>query len=126
MIEAYFDGACKGNPGPGSYGFIILEDGTLKAEESREETHTTNNVAEYKAIILLLDQLVRMEVDSVTIYGDSTLVIQQIRGKWKVKAEHLKPLHQQATELYNRIPECKLEWMPRDKNEEVNRLIGGK
>jgi len=122
----YFDGACKGNPGPGSSGFIIMKDDKVQVEESIDLDHTTNNVAEYNAIIMLLRRVVDLNIKDVTIYGDSKLVINQVLGEWKVKKDHLKPMCQTAQNLLKKIPNYKIKWIPRDKNESVNKLIGGK
>ena len=125
-IRAYFDGACKGNPGPGSYGYVITENGKENVTDTLNISHITNNVAEYYALILLLNYLVKNNINEVEIFGDSSLVINQVNGKWKVKAEHLKPLATQAKYLVSQISNCTISWISRDDNDIVNNLIGGK
>lgn len=88
-IKAYFDGACRGNPGPGGYGFVIINgDEIIEGYELVDKgKQTTNNRAEMTGLLELL-LLLKSENydDKVIIYGDSLLVINCINGLWKKKA----------------------------------------
>ena len=79
---------------------------------------TTNNVAEYKSLILLLGKLCTEKFFPVSIQGDSKLVIEQMVGDWKVKAPHLKVLAEETHKLLKELPdgEWTLKWIRRDFN----------
>ena len=91
MYSLFFDGACRGNPGPASFGGVIYN-------EKGEELDTfksyigmaTNNVAEYCGLLGGLNRCRDLNIKHLSVYGDSNLVIQQVQGKWKVKHPKLK------------------------------------
>jgi len=99
-IKLYTDGACRGNPGPGGAGAVINRIGKKKRYlYYYVGDNTTNNVAEYTAVVLALEYLVRegiKEEDRIVLYTDSNLIVQQMSGKWQVKNEKLKPLYKEA------------------------------
>lgn len=115
--ELYFDGCSKGNPGPSGSGAIIQ--GIWSGSEY--VGNTTNNVAEYKGLILGLKQLKGLNINKVIVKGDSMLVINHMTGKYKVKAPHLLPLYNEAKEL---IKDIKVEFLyiPREENKEADHL----
>jgi ribonuclease HI len=86
----YFDGCSKGNPGPAGSGALIKTDGIIWSGCEYVGT-TTNNVAEYKGLILGLKQLKFLNINKVIVKGDSMLVINHMTGKYKVNAPHLIP-----------------------------------
>ena len=85
MIEIYTDGACKGNPGPGGWAAIVVEDGS-KRELSGREQKTTNNRMELEAVIKGLDAV--PERSEVAVFSDSTYVVNTMTRSWKRKANH--------------------------------------
>jgi len=99
MLEAYTDGASRGNPGHAASAFLIVKDGEILQKHSLYVGKTTNNVAEYTAIIEALKALGALTRDEVRIYSDSQLAIRQLSGAWRVKKEHLIPLYTTALEL---------------------------
>jgi ribonuclease HI len=110
-IEIYFDGASKGNPGPSSYGYVI------KYSNATEETGNgfigtrTNNEAEYTGLIESLKKLVsqgHQDIVKLIIYGDSKLVIEQMAGNWKINAENLKVLKNNAQDLIKQLKQKNL------------------
>lgn len=123
MIKAYFDGACEPR-NPGGYmgmGFVVVSPNGITARGSRGADRlpsNTNNRAEWGALIDLLSWMrYHPECEVSTIYGDSKLVINQIKGRWKVKAKHLVGLIKQAKSLLGSIPYfVKFKWIPRDDN----------
>jgi probable phosphoglycerate mutase len=123
VITAYFDGGARSNPGPAGYGVYIVDDqGTVLAELHGSLGISTNNIAEYNGLIAALRWAVDHNVDAITIKGDSLLIIEQMRGNYKVKNEGLKPLHMQARMLVMQIGNVKFEHVRREFNKEADRL----
>ncbi len=116
MTIAYFDGACRGNPGESGAGACIInDDGTTAWEECRALGKGTNNEAEYHALIMLLEEISRRGMKNVTVCGDSRLVVSQVTGEWKVKEDRLRILADRACSLV-RENGAILEWVPREQN----------
>ena len=123
MITAYFDGGARSNPGPAGYGvYIVDEAGNVLAELSGSLGNTTNNIAEYNGLIAALQWAVDHNLTAITIKGDSLLIVEQMRGNYKVKNEGLKPLHMQARMLAMQIGNVKFEHVRRELNKEADRL----
>ena len=123
MITAYFDGGARSNPGPAGYGvYIVDEAGHVLAELSGSLGTTTNNIAEYSGLIAALQWAVDHNLTAITIKGDSLLIVEQMRGNYKVKNEGLKPLHMQARMLVMQIGNVKFEHVRRELNKEADRL----
>lgn len=123
MITAYFDGGARGNPGPAGYGVYIVDDlGNVLAELSGALGIATNNVAEYHGLITALQWAVDRDLKQVAIKGDSLLLIEQMRGNYKVKNEGLKPLYLRARMLVMQIGDVTFEHVRREQNKEADRL----
>ena len=123
MITAYFDGGARSNPGPAGYGVYIVDDqGAVLAELHGSLGISTNNIAEYNGLIAALQWAVDHGVTAITIKGDSLLIIEQMRGNYKVKNEGLKPLHMQARMLVMQIGNVKFEHVRREFNKDADRL----
>tara|TARA_B100000795_G_scaffold267562_2_gene252660 strand:- start:1258 stop:1647 length:390 start_codon:yes stop_codon:yes gene_type:complete len=90
----YFDGACRGNPGPSSIGGVIYNS---KKEEKitykKAIGVATNNYAEYQALLAGIKICIKYNIKEVNVYGDSKLAIEQVNGNWKIKSETLKPIY---------------------------------
>jgi probable phosphoglycerate mutase len=113
----YSDGASRGNPGPAGAGAILLdEDGHVLAELTKFLGVTTNNVAEYNGFILGLEEAKRRGVDDLDARMDSLLVVEQMRGRWKIKHPNMKPLALRAGELFASFPKRTIAHVPRDAN----------
>ena len=92
-INLYTDGGCRGNPGPGAIGIVICDGGSAVLHEHAECIgHTTNNQAEYRALIKGLDLCARYTRGRVCCYSDSQIVIKQVTGLYRLKNEALRPL----------------------------------
>lgn len=123
MITAFFDGGARANPGPAGYGVYIVDDlGNVLAELSGSLGVTTNNVAEYTGLIAALQWAVDHDLKQIAIKGDSLLIIEQMRGNYKVKNEGLKPLHMKARMLVMQIGDVKFDHVRREFNKEADRL----
>jgi ribonuclease HI len=116
----YFDGCSKGNPGPAGSGALIKSDIILWSDCEYIGT-TTNNVAEYKGLILGLKQLKVLNINKVIVKGDSMLVINHMTGKYKVNAPHLILLYNEAKELIKDI-EVTFLYIERLQNKEADHL----
>jgi len=123
VITAYFDGGARSNPGPAGYGVHIAdEQGTVLAQLHGSLGIATNNVAEYHGLIAALQWAVENDVAHLTVKGDSLLIIEQMRGNYKVKNEGLRLLHLQARMLVMQIGDVRFEHVPREKNQDADRL----
>lgn len=113
----YADGAARGNPGPAGAGAVLLDEaGQVFAEVWRGLGHATNNVAEYSALILGLEEALRRGVDDIEVRMDSQLVVRQMQGLWRIKHAGLKPLALRAGALLASFPKRRIEHVPRDEN----------
>lgn len=119
----YTDGAARGNPGPAGAGaFICTGDGHVVAEVAEYLGETTNNVAEYRALVAGLKKLVEMGAEEIEIRADSELMVRQIQGRYRVKHPNLKPLFEEAIALLKKIPRYSIKHVEREKNKEADRL----
>lgn len=123
MITAHIDGGARGNPGPAGYG-VHIEDaaGTLLAELHGGLGVATNNVAEYNGLLAALRWAKEHGHSRVHIKADSLLLVEQMRGRYKVKNAGLQPLHARAALLAHEIGRVTFEHVPREMNTEADRL----
>jgi len=119
----FADGACRGNPGPASIGVLITQDdGNTLMEISHSIGQSTNNRAEYQALITGLEEALKLGAQEVDIRMDSTLVVQQIRGKYRVKNLQLQPLWQHAMQLLKNFSSYHINQIPREQNSRADCL----
>jgi len=119
----YADGASRGNPGPAAIGVTIKDKrGKLITSISQCIGRTTNNQAEYRAIITALEEATRLGADQIEIHSDSELVVRQINGRYRVKNVALKPLYQQVKALQGKLTKFSLNYVPREQNHEADKL----
>ena len=117
------DGAARGNPGPAGAGAIVVDEGgAVLAEVAEGLGETTNNVAEYTAVIRGLEEAKRLGAHEVLLRSDSQLLINQLTGRYRVKAPHLQPLHRRVRALLVGFAKVDLEHVPRERNAEADRL----
>ena len=117
------DGASRGNPGPAAIGATIKdEQGKLIACISQGIGRTTNNQAEYRAVIAALEKAIRLGAEEVDINLDSQLVVKQISGEYRVKKPALKPLYQQVKQRQSLLQGFSIAYIPRRQNTEADRL----
>ena len=111
------DGASRGNPGPAGAG-IVLHDpqGRLQVNTGRYLGETTNNVAEYQALLLGLAEARKIEVQKLRIFADSELMVKQLNGRYRVKSPHLIPLWQEALNALNQFETWAIAHVPREEN----------
>ena len=117
------DGGARGNPGPAGWGVVVTAgDGQTIAELHGALPHATNNVAEYSGLVAALDWCATNAAASVHVKSDSLLLVQQMRGIYKVKHEGLKPLYGQARLLAHKIGRVTYEHVRRELNKDADRL----
>ncbi len=124
-LVLHTDGASLGNPGPAGAGFVLLEDdGEVVREGSIPLGVATNNVAEYKALIAGLNEAAALGARRLTVRSDSELMIKQLRGEYRVKTPHLRPLYEWAVKLARRFEQVRWEHVRRESNTVADDLAG--
>ena len=117
------DGGARGNPGPAGWGAVVAApDGAIVAELHGGIPHATNNVAEYSGLVAALAWCETHGASDVLVRSDSLLLVQQMKGVYKVKNEGLKPLYGQARLIASRIGRVSYEHVRREYNTEADRL----
>ena len=122
-VIAYTDGASRGNPGPAAIGAVLKDTkGNLLASISQRIGTTTNNQAEYRAVIAALQKAIRLGAREVELRADSELVVKQINGKYRVKKAALRPLYQEVVKLIGSLDSFKAVSIPRAQNSDADSL----
>jgi ribonuclease HI len=123
----YCDGGSRGNPGPAAIGAVVLDPATDPPTRlvtvSERIGETTNNVAEYRALIAGLEAAEAFRAAKIVVRADSMLVIEQVRGTWKVRQAHLRPLYDEARTLLARYQSVVLQHVPREQNVDADALV---
>jgi ribonuclease HI len=120
---AYIDGAARGNPGPAGAGVWVPPSPDREAEEHYQALgRTTNNVAEYRALLLALARAEALGAQEVEIFSDSLLLVQQVNGAYRVKADHLKPLVAESVRRAKAFRRFSLSHVRREQNRDADRL----
>ena|SRR2546421_6936306 len=117
------DGAARGNPGPAGVGVVLVDpEGNVVEELARGIGWATNNVAEYRALIEGLKLARSHGADRLRVFSDSALMVQQMRGAYKVRHDGLKPLHAEASKLAGGFAGVRFEAVPRERNRRADEL----
>ena len=124
ILEAFIDGASRGNPGESGLGVVLKsEDGTVLRTHARYLGRTTNNVAEYSALLELLDLVRDYPCTRVVAHSDSELIVRQVNGVYKVRDPELQRLHARVIAQLRSVPyRFELRHVPRTMNVEADRL----
>jgi len=123
-IVAYTDGASRGNPGPAAAGFILTNSaGTQLQAKASFLGRTTNNIAEYTAVVKALEAAKHIGAKQIRLFSDSELLVKQINGQYKVKSEQIKPLFRQIFDLLDEFQSWKVRHVSREKNLQADRLV---
>lgn len=121
-LEIYIDGASRGNPGRSGVGVLIRDvDGSIH-EIKRDIGFATNNQAEYEALITALNSAKELKKNHLKIYTDSSLLANQINGKWRVRDSKIAALWKCAKKLIAEFEEVEIKHIPRELNREADRL----
>ena len=123
-VTLHIDGASRGNPGPAGIGAVVeFNDGRPAMELFSYIGETTNNVAEYRALVMALEEAARLApASSLTVHSDSELLVRQLNGQYKVKAAHLVPLHMEARRLLSAFSSVRVTHVPREENRKADSL----
>ena len=122
-IVAYIDGGARGNPGPAGFGVRIEQpDGALIEEFGASIGVATNNVAEYRGLLAALEWARAHSCKTVIVRSDSLLLVQQMRGTYRVKHPGLRPLYAKARLLAHDIGRVVFEHVRRESNVDADRL----
>ncbi len=123
-LVVHVDGGARGNPGPAAAACVIAgADGEPLAEDAQLLGRTTNNVAEYRALLLGLQRARELGADEIEVIGDSELIAKQVLGEYKVKNETLRPLHREATAALREFARWSIRTVPRAQNADADRLV---
>ena len=121
--ELYVDGASRGNPGPAGAGALIKDPSAKVVRRLKKFLgRTTNNVAEYSALVLGLEAARSMGIDRISVFADSELIVKQLNGVYKVKSEDLRPLYEKASALSKGFKEFSIKHIYREKNAAADAL----
>ncbi|MBV9212711.1 MAG: ribonuclease HI family protein [Actinobacteria bacterium] len=123
-VVVHVDGGARGNPGPAAAAAVATSpDGDELAESSAYLGDATNNVAEYRAVLLGLELARRLGAREVDVVNDSELVARQIGGEYKVKSAGLKPLFLQAMRELRTFDRWSVRSVRREQNERADELV---
>jgi ribonuclease HI len=118
------DGGSRGNPGPAGIAAVATDpSGEVLAERSETIGVATNNVAEYRALLLGIELAKELGADEAEFVGDSMLIVEQVKGKWKVKQEHLQPLHTKVRDALRGLESWSIRHVKRDENTRADELL---
>ena len=120
--HVYFDGASRGNPGPGAVGWCLVTSDGVVAEGGERIGRVTNNQAEYAALIRALEAADEYGFDAIDVRGDSELIIKQVRGEWDANDPTLRERRVRVRELLARFDRWSLAHVPREINARADDL----
>ena len=123
-VRVNVDGGSRGNPGPAAIAAVV-QDGNGEVVEERSEAigTATNNVAEYRALLLGIERAAALGARRLELIGDSELIVRQVNGEYKVKDEALRALHRQVRKALEGFDEWSIRHVRRDDNAEADRLV---
>ena len=120
----YADGGSRGNPGPAGIGVVILDAGKKKVKEVFKYIgETTNNNAEYNALICGLEEVRSLGGDEIIINLDSELVVKQLNGEYRVKNSEIRPLFEEAIAGLKNFKSFEINHIDRSENKEADKLV---
>jgi len=123
-VIVHVDGGARGNPGPAAAACVISSlDGEVLAEHSELLGTATNNVAEYRALLLGLARARELGADEIEVVGDSELIAKQVQGIYKVKHAAMRPLHAEAMKALRGFGQWSIRTVPRARNAHADALV---
>jgi ribonuclease HI len=118
------DGGARGNPGPAAIAAVIATpEGEIVEERSETIGQATNNVAEYRALLLGIERARALGAREVELVGDSELIVRQVRGEYRVKDAALRELHARIGEALDGLERWSIRHVRREENERADRLV---
>ena len=123
-ISLYTDGGARGNPGPAAIGIVVKnEKGEVIKEIGKYIGETTNNEAEYRALLDGLDSILEKDVENVDCFLDSQLVVRQLNGEFKVKSMNIKRFWKEVKRMERNFKKITYTHIERGKNGEADSLV---
>jgi ribonuclease HI len=123
-LVVHVDGGARGNPGPAAIAAVLTDpDGTVVDERSETIGHATNNVAEYRALLLGIELARALGARKLELVGDSELIVKQVRGEYRVKDASLRELHTQVRAALAELDRWSIRNVRREKNAHADRLV---
>jgi ribonuclease HI len=123
-LIVHVDGGARGNPGPAAAAAVITTpDGVLVDEHAQLLGSATNNVAEYRALLLGLARALELGASEVEVIGDSELIAKQVQGLYKVKHPAMRPLHLDAMAALRGFEKWSIRTVPRAQNADADALV---
>ena len=124
-VTIHIDGGARGNPGPAAAAAVVRadDDGTVLHEAGVFLGRATNNIAEYRALLLGLNAAASLNAAKVEVLSDSQLLVRQMNGEYRVKSANLQPLQEDAMLLAGRFESCTFRHIRREENEHADRLV---
>jgi ribonuclease HI len=123
-VVVYVDGGARGNPGPAAAAAVTLSStGDVLDEAARFLGSVTNNVAEYRALLLGLERAAALGASEVEVINDSELIAKQVKGIYKVKHEAMQRLHKESHEALEQFAHWRVRTVPRAQNEHADALV---
>jgi len=123
-LVVHVDGGARGNPGPAAVGVVLsTPDGEVVDERSAVIGEATNNVAEYRGLLLGLGRARALGATEVEVVNDSELVARQVSGVYRVKHADMKPLHREALEALDFFDRWSIRSVPREQNARADTLV---
>ena len=123
-LVVHVDGGARGNPGPAAVGVVVsTPEGKVLEEASAAIGEATNNVAEYRGLLLGLERARALGAAEVEVVNDSELVARQVQGVYRVKHAGMKPLHRQAMEALDAFDSWSIRSVPRERNARADELV---
>ena len=118
------DGGARGNPGPAAIAAVVQDpDGGVLEERGEKIGRATNNVAEYRALLLGIERAAALGASELELVGDSELIVKQVRGEYKVKDPNMKPLHAAVMTALRPFDAWSIRHVKRDQNAHADRLV---
>lgn len=120
----YTDGGSRGNPGPAGIGVVIFDGAKKRVKDSYKYIgETTNNIAEYNALIHGLEEALLLKADEVVVSMDSELIVKQLNGEYRVKDSNIKPLFEKALSILKQFKSFEIKQIDRSRNKEADKLV---
>jgi len=118
------DGGARGNPGPAAIGAVVQDaDGNVVEERGEQIGTATNNVAEYRALLLGIERAAELGASELELVGDSELIVRQVKGEYKVKDATMRELHGRVKAALRPFPSWSIRHVRREQNAEADRLV---
>jgi ribonuclease HI len=121
-VSIYIDGGSRGNPGPSAFAFVIQTPDGPPIEQHGRLPDTTNNIAEYTALVKALEKAADLNLSRLAIHSDSELLVKQMNGEYRVKNPDIKLLYDEAKTLVDRFASVTLTHIRREFNKRADQL----